>query len=265
MTPEVKLALTLAGLTVGLFAFFWGIALFLQGYLYSQVADRLPVRAAVSALLVACRADRLDHAQHQGVSHPDKYGVLVGFDRMMTPDLAPRTCPSSRPSANSRLKDEKGKPREQAVKFVWDGRDGFVEPESQGQVRPEHVHLPDRGPAGAGRGRAGPVRGGAGERPVHGREEVRGPGRPHHRGGRPRGSCRCPARVPSLAGLLVNAGAFVLWLVAFWLGMRFALGHAAGLTAAFGLATMIVLMPLLFNANTPKPGLVAKASGERPA
>src|SRR5581483_8442240 len=44
--------LILAMIVVALFALFWGGGLLAQGYLYSQPADRFPLRAAAGALLV---------------------------------------------------------------------------------------------------------------------------------------------------------------------------------------------------------------------
>ena len=268
MTPEVKLALTLAGLSVGLFAFFWGLALFLHGYLYSQIADRLPIRAAVSAVLVACGLTGWT-VLNTRASHPDKYGVLIGFDRMMTPtsskEVGEFEAVRRLGRAGTRgelvpLTDDKGQPREQTVRFVWDGRDGFVAADTRAKFElltssylTTALVVPDA---------AGPAR----------FEAVLDNGRftPDKRFVDPAGrsidgtsprAMQVPSPGAMLVGLAVNAGGLLLWLVAFWLGMRFAFGHAVGLTAVFGLATMIVLMPLLFNANTPKPGLPAAAKG----
>ena len=258
MSPEVKLALTLAGLTVGLFAFFWGLALFLQGYLYSQIADRLPIRAAVSALLVAAGLTGWTMLNVRA-SHRDKYGVLIGFDRMMTPTTT-KDVPEFEAVRELQVKGPDGKPKEQTVKFVWDGRDKFVEPDSKlkfelnsGTYMTSALLVPGEG----GPARFEAVR-------VNGRytpEKVfQDPAGRSIEGTAPH-VMQVPSPGAMLAGFLVNAGAFVLWLVALWLGMRFALGHAAGLAAVFGLATLVVLMPLLFNANTPKPGLAAAARG----
>lgn len=46
--------------------------------------------------------------------------------------------------------------------------------------------------------------------------------------------------------LLLNLLLFVVWLVALWPILQFQPGHAAGLTLACGFATMLLVMPLLF-------------------
>jgi hypothetical protein len=269
VTPEVKLAVTLAGLTVGLLAFFWGIALFLQGYLYNQIADKLPVRAAVAALLVACGLTGWTLLNTRA-SHPDKYGVLFGFDRMMTPTStrevgefeAVRQLGRAGPRGEFEpLKDDKGQPREQRAKFVWDGQKGFVEAGSREPFKlntstymTTSLLVPDGGEPAKfdavlenGRYTAGKPFADPAGRTVEGEA--------------PR-QMVVPSGSAMAVGLLVNAGHFLLWVAAFWLGLRFAFGHSVGLAAVFGGMSMVVLMPLLFAANTPKPqppGLVAPA------
>ena len=259
MTPELKLAVTLAGLAVGLFAFFWGLALFLQGYLYSQIADRLPVRAAVSALLVACGLTGWT-VLNTRAAHTDKYGVVVGFDRMMTPTTT-RDVAEFEAIRRLQMKDEKGQPKEQKVKFVWDGRDQFVDADTKAKFElntsgymTTALVVPDAaGPARfdavLDQGRYTPEK--AFVDPAGRTIEGTGPRK-----------MQVPSGSALAVGLAVNAAQLLLWVVVFWLGMRFALGHSIGLGLLFGGATMVALMPLLFNANAVKPappGVVAAA------
>lgn len=258
MTPEVKLAVTLAGLTVGLFAFFWGIALFLQGYLYSQVADRLPIRAAVSALLVACGLTGWTYLNTRA-SHTDKYGVLIGLDRMLTPTTS-KEVGEFEAVRQLQAKDEKGQPREQKVKFVWNGRDAFTDADTKARFElntSSYMTTALLVPGEGGSARFDAVLEGGRYTPD---KLFKDPAGRSIEGTAPR-IMQIPSPGALAIGLAVNAGCLLLWLVAFWLGMRFNLGHALGLTAMFGLACVLVLMPLLFNANTPKPGQVAVAKG----
>ena len=66
--------------------------------------------------------------------------------------------------------------------------------------------------------------------------------------------------VPSTSGLVaavaINVLQYVVWFLAFWLGLRFTIGHSLGLAVAFGVASMVILMPLLFEQNKVKPVVV---------
>jgi hypothetical protein len=258
VTPEVKLAVTLAGLTVGLFAFFWAIALFLQGYLYSQVADRIPLRALVSALLVACGLTGWTYLNTRA-SHPDKYGVLIGFDRMLTPTTS-KDVGEFEAVRRLQTKDEKGQPREQTVKFAWNGRDAFEAADTKAKFElntSSYMTTALLVPEAAGPARFEARLDGTG-RYTPEKVFVDPAGRSIE-GTAPR-QMQVPSPGALMVGLAVNAGCLLLWLAAFWLGMRFALGHAVGLTAVFGLACVLVLMPLLFNANTPPQRLPVPAA-----
>src|SRR6516162_6798391 len=67
------------------------------------------------------------------------------------------------------------------------------------------------------------------------------------------GTVFVPSSTTVALALLINAGQFVAWFLALWLVLRFAWTHALVITVAFGLVTMLILMPLLFKPNrTPK-------------
>ena len=65
------------------------------------------------------------------------------------------------------------------------------------------------------------------------------------------GVIRAPSPAGVLGALVLNAAQFAAWFLVLWLVVRFHPGHAAGLAAVAGLATMLVVMPLLFNSNRP--------------
>src|SRR5687767_3279135 len=106
---------------------FWGLALFVQGYLYNQPADRLPLRALVAGLGVALFLTGWTYLNTRA-THEDKYGVLHRF-------VATSQVPVNEFEAVRRLgiKDEKGQPKEVTVPFKWEpaGAGGqFVEVET---------------------------------------------------------------------------------------------------------------------------------------
>ena len=78
MKPEVVLILTLVLGTFALTALFWGLALFVQGYLYNQPADKLPLRALAAGLGVAIFLTGWTYLNTRA-THKDKYGVLHEF------------------------------------------------------------------------------------------------------------------------------------------------------------------------------------------
>jgi hypothetical protein len=51
--------------------------------------------------------------------------------------------------------------------------------------------------------------------------------------------------------VLLNVANYLAWFAAFWLVLRFALPHAAGLALVLGLLTMLVVAPLLFDRLRP--------------
>jgi hypothetical protein len=171
---------------------------------------------------------------------------------MMTPTSS---TPVTEFEAVRRLqsKDEKGNPREQTVKYKADGKGEFVEPESQAKFALNSSSFMTTAlvvPEAAGPARFEAVLDNGRYTP----EKVfRDPAGRTIEGSAPN-RMQVPSDSALVVGLLVNAANFLLWLVAFWLGLRFAFGHAVGLAILFGGATMVILMPLLFNANGLPPG-----------
>lgn len=247
----MTLALTFVLLALALGVVFFGVSLFLQGYLYSEPADRLPVRAAAAGVLVAAFLTAWV-AVNTRPGAADRYGTLFEFNPTASQpfvefDAVRRAGPI----------DAGGSPKETAVAyrklgprfvdakdtsrpFVLTTADYMVVAvevkEKDGETKTRYeAELDPNGkyPSGA----------------VRVFREVGGPryiefsqlGMPS--------PVYVPSRGALLAAMALNALHFVVWLAAFWLVMRFSLGHALGLATGFGLAAMLILMPLLFDRN----------------
>jgi hypothetical protein len=83
-------------------------------------------------------------------------------------------------------------------------------------------------------------------------------GSKRHMDGDTPGVVFAPSTKVMLIALLFNVLNYVAWFVAFWLVMRFAFPHAVGLAVVFGLLTMLVAAPLLFERVRPKDGPTRK-------
>lgn len=266
----MTLALTLVALVVALTALFWGVSVFLQGYLYSQPVDRLPLRAVAAGLLVAVVLTGWTYANTRA-THRDRYGVLLGFDRMMSPTAekpvpeftAVRRLGRTDGRKVQWLTDEKGNPREVTTGYKWQGEENrgrFVDPAGQefrlstAEAVTVALEVPEDGKAARFEAelKDGQYAPGAGGERVF--QEAGGSR--FIDGTNPR-KMQIPSPGAATVGILINAGHLLAWLVAFWLMLRFGFGHALGLTAVFGGVAMVVLMPLLFNTNDPKPNLLA--------
>jgi hypothetical protein len=258
----LTLVLTLVLSAVALTALFWGLAVTLQGYLYNQPADRLPLRALAAGLGLAIFLTAWTYLNTRA-SHLDKFGVLFGFDHMMVA-TSTREVDEFEAVRRLRIKDEKGQPKEVAVPFRWQaggaGGGRFVEPGTAREFRintsdymtvallvPEADGSKTRFEAVTADGtyarQGGYVRfeEQGGSRFIDA-DEAAGPRR-----------MEVPSAGGLAAALAVNVLHYVAWLLAFWLGLRFTFGHALGLAAVFGTVSMVVLMPLLFKVNEPKP------------
>ena len=60
-----------------------------------------------------------------------------------------------------------------------------------------------------------------------------------------------PSTWAVILALLLNLLHFAIWFVAFWPILQFTRGHALALTAVFGVLTMLLVMPLLFERARP--------------
>lgn len=262
MSPAVTLALTLVVSAVALTALFWGLALVAQGYLYGQPADRLPLRAVVAGLACGLFLTVWTYANTRA-SHPDKYGTVFEFTPTGTKEVsefeAVRRYGKMDGKTATWLLDEKGQPKETTTKYTWQGEAGggkFVEAGTGKEFRLNDANsltlallVPDDGKTVRFEA---PVKDGV---YATKKEEVRFEeqgGSRYIEGGRPRQMVVPSASAFALA-VLLNVGHFVVWFLAFWLVLRFSAGHAALFVLVLGSVAMLVVMPLVFQMNTPKP------------
>jgi len=249
----VTLVLTLVLGTVALTTLFWGLGLFVQGALYSQPADRLPVRAVVAGLLMALVLTGWTLLNTRA-SHKDKYGTLFEFNPTAVQDVTAFDA-----VRRLRVKDAAGQFKEEVVPFRFQSGTGtgaarFVDPAGQGFRRTtgDYMTVAVLVPAGDAKVRFAAAEangvyvltdGNAVFREENGRRTVTDENMGH---------MQVPSTAALVVALLVNVLHFAAWFVAFWPVMRFTVGHALGLTALFGGVTMLVLMPLLFQLNAVK-------------
>lgn len=269
-------------LVLVLFALFLGGSLFAQGYLYQQPAEHLPIRAAIGAVLVGgfitawCAIDR---------SRPGKYDTFFEFVPYDTRDFAEFEAVRwvLDPATGKLRTDEKGDRIERAVKYkrATGGKAApFVEAEGG-------TNQAFKLSTGADMTAAVVVT--LDDQPVKFKAEFKKAdqaGVPQYAGERrfleDRGSryirtdqlgvVYVPSTGAVAAALLLNFAHFLVWFLVFWLVLRFGLGHALGLTAIFGLTTMLLLMPLLFKqtrakapAPAPEPKAAARVEYRSPA
>lgn len=254
----MTLALTFLLGTAALTALFWGLGLFVQGALYSEPTDRLPVRAVVAGLLVALVLTGWTRLNTRA-SHPDKYGTLFEFN-----PTAVREVTAFDAIRRLRVKDETGKPKEVVVPFRFQTGTGtgaarFVDPATGQDFRRATsdymtvaVLVPDgdaktRFAAAEADGTYALADGNAVFREENGRRTMTDENMSH---------MQVPSTSAYVVAVLVNVMHFVAWFVAFWPVMRFTVGHALGLTALFGGVSLLVLMPLLFQLNAVKAAVV---------
>src|SRR6266540_192436 len=99
-----------------LFGLFWGGSLMAQGYFYQQPADRLPLRAAVAALLVGLFISFWVWLDKQ---HPGKYDTFFLFAGETTREFTEFEAVRWQfdPGARSVKKDAQGNAAETVAKF----------------------------------------------------------------------------------------------------------------------------------------------------
>ncbi|MGL4419169.1 MAG: hypothetical protein ACRCZF_00765, partial [Gemmataceae bacterium] len=77
------------------------------------------------------------------------------------------------------------------------------------------------------------------------------------------GPIAIPSRGAIIGAILLNIGGVLIWFVALWPILRFDSGHAAGMALVLGGVTILLLMPLLFNRNSPRAVNVAAPAAQR--
>jgi hypothetical protein len=262
VSPAVTLALTLVVSAVALTALFWGLALVAQGYLYGQPADRLPLRAVVAGLACGLFLTVWTYANTRA-SHEDKYGTVFTFTPTGTKEVsefdAVRRYGKTEGKTTTWLLDEKGQPKETTTKYTWqtEGRGGrFVEAGTGKEFKLNDASsmtvallVPEDGKATRFDAQVKDGVYTAKKNEVVFEEQG---GSRTIKGADPR-QMEIPSSSAFALAVLLNVGHFVVWFLAFWLVLRFNAGHAVLFVLVLGSVAMLVVMPLVFQLNTPKP------------
>ncbi len=256
----MTLLLVFLMLFFGLFALFLGGGLIGQGYLYQQAASKMPVRALVAALLVAGFVTlwvRIDKGS------PGRYDTFFNFTAFTSTEFNEFESVRWSAGADNSIVEANGKPVETVAKYKRAGTKGapFVE---------EGTGTPFAKTGTASNGRylvaALRVKGPDDAEPVRFNATFKdGPNAkvktyaPDLRFVEEKGSRYVEAGqlgtlfVPStgtvVVSLLLNFTLLVVWLVAWWVAMRFSVGHSLMFTAVLAAVTMLALMPVLFKPN----------------
>ncbi|CAN5576979.1 hypothetical protein BH11PLA2_BH11PLA2_26330 [soil metagenome] len=262
--------ITFAVLALGAAIALFAITAIVQSYLYEQAAARLPLRALAGGIIAGLFLTYWVHLNTRA-DFKDKFGTLFEFNstamkpldefnvirRYMTKDAEGKyrevTRPMSKIGSNYVEGKDPTKPFKLAtadyITVALEVPDGdtkarfdaelFVPDESKpGEVR---LVKPGETPADPKYSRE-TVRF---FREVNGRRYIE-----FNQLGTP-GSIQAPSRGAFIGALLLNFGHFVVWILIFWLVLRFSFGAAIGLGVGFGALTMLFVMPILFDRNRP--------------
>ncbi len=249
-------------LALGLFALFLGGGLVAQGYLYQNPAERMPLRAAVAAVLVGgfmtlwVAIDR---------RNPGRYDTLFNFTAYTTAEVTEFEAVRWTGSGGKLKLDDKGQPNEVIVKFKRGGKDGkFFEEGTNnafdlsgstgGGVQYMTGALRVKTPADPE-----PVRYNA--TLTKDKTYTPDPRFVEENGSRyieadkgKIGRLFVPSTGTIAGALALNCALVVVWLVAFWPVLRFSFGHAILFTGACAVIALLGAMPLLFDrTREPKP------------
>lgn len=262
--------------TLALFALFWGGSLIAQAYLYNEPADRLPIRALGAAALIAVFLTFWVWLDRRA---PGKYGTFFEFTPYTTAkfDEFEAILWKADPASTARgktpelLKGPDGKPAETAVKVRR--RDGnrnapFVTPDNK-EFQLQGNNVMTGGLRVTLPGSAEPVRFDAEIKQEASGATVYASATDRRFSettgsryifGNQLGVVYVPSTGSVIVALFVNLLHFVIWLAAIWLILRFTFGHALLFTFAFGLATMLLIMPLLFEPHRTRAAQAAPTS-----
>lgn len=253
--------LMFALLAVALFGIFWGGSLVAQGFFYQNVADRLPIRAAVAALVVG---GFLAFWVNLDKKSPGKYDTFFAFSGESTRDLDEFQAVRWQvdPVSKGLKKDASGNPVETTVKykrvpggktpsFVEDpGGKKFAVNDTDSMTAAILVKDDGGNPVKLAAQLKKDERSGAMNyiSDLNERKFVEENGSRYIMHARP-GVMHVPSSGVVATALLLNFLLFAVWFVAFWPILKFNVGHSLGFTAVFGLLMMLLVLPLLFKPN----------------
>jgi hypothetical protein len=231
----------IVGLALGVLL--WGISLFLQGYLYQEPAEKLPLRALAAGLGVASYLMFWTLINTKADS-PNKYGTFFEFNPTGTKEYEQFEAVRSYPNLPA---DQ----REKTVLFKkapGAGNQLYLEAETQKPFKLNDssylttaILITD----GGAKTRFNALLQDGKVYSTSNKVFQEESGNRYLEGETP-GTVYSPNMGVIVVALGLNLVLFLAWFVAFWPVLRFASGHALGLAVVFGLLTMLVLMPLLF-------------------
>lgn len=235
-----------------LFILFWGLTVFLQGYLYSEPAAHIPVRAVIAAAVVGGVIGAWTYANAKS-DKKGKYGPLHDFDSTGMTDVYEFTAVRKYPG----VKGADGQPKEEKATFKRaEGQKSatFVE-EKTG--KPFQLNTSEFVTTAfelkEADGKVGKFEAVFAQKDVYAAgKPFTEPGTKRHVDGDVPGTIFAPSTKAKIYAIALNVLNYLAWFLALWLAMRFAWPHALGLAAIFGLLTMLVVGPLLFERVRPK-------------
>lgn len=249
----MSLVLTLVVVSVASAAVLWGLALFLQGYLYNEPADKLPLRAAVGGLAVGCFVTgwvyvntRADRENKYGALHqftPEGRTEVGGFDAVYKSRRGGEATEQT--TAYKKRIGPRGLPEFASTDAVFklNTADHITAAiiVTDGQPAPARFDAVLKPDGWTYDGEKKTFREVGGKRYIEGDEP---------------GVIVAPSGSAMWAAVALNVLLFVVLFAVFWPVLRFGPGHAVGLSVVFGLAILLVLMPLLFGLNKLPPAVV---------
>ena len=261
---------------LGLFALFLGGGLVAQGYLYQSPADRMPVRALVAAVLVAGFVALWVAVDRRS---PGRYDTFFNFAPYSTAEFDEFEAVRWMGSGGKLKLDPSGNPVETLVKFkrAAGGKgttfveEGTGEPfKMQGTTTSGAQYM-----TGAlrvkGPGDPEPVRynaalkeGAPKENPSYASQDRRfvEANGSRYVEAHLLGTLFVPSTGTVAGALALNFTLFAVWFIAFWPVLRFSVSHALIFAGAFGLLTMLTVMPVLFTQSRAKEPAAAAARAE---
>ena len=262
------LALTFVLLVSALALVFWGTTRFLQSYLYSEPADKLPVRALAAGLVVGGFVLLWTFVNTRADSE-NKYGTFFDFNpvgaKEVTAFEAVRRYPRRTEGAEETVAFKRKEGTKPAVFADESGAKFELTNTSRGYLTVALILDDGDGRKPRFNANLDPARANtyatAGGAANHQFDEDRGS---RHLDGAFPSTVYAPSRGAVIAALGLNALMFVAWFAAFWPVLRYGSGHALGLAGACGVVTMLVLMPLLFKLNKVKPAVVLPPAATAP-
>jgi hypothetical protein len=248
VTPGTALLVTFAAVAASLFVALWLLGSFVQSYAYSEPAGRMPLRAAAGGLIlggfitfwvyVNTRAETKDRYGSLFMATAETRKDFTEFDavRRYRPagdakEGAEKAVPFKRPGGRSTpfVEVADGKPftltTADYLTVALEVKEGDAKARFDAELDDKGKYKPNRRFVDRNR------------RYIE------------------FGQTNTPSEIVAvsrgafLGAVALNLLCFVAWFVVLWPVMRFTLGHALGLSLVLGGATMLLLMPLLFEKN----------------